>query len=82
MNAWILKAKASNIKFIENFADTLEERWQGIFAYYDHRISTGSLEGVNNKIKTLQRQAYGFRDMDFLKLKIYSLHKTRYALVG
>ncbi|MBU1417459.1 MAG: transposase, partial [Proteobacteria bacterium] len=44
--------------------------------------STGPLEGTNNKIKTLQRQAYGFRDMEFFKLKIHALHETKYALVG
>ncbi|MBF0381704.1 MAG: transposase [Magnetococcales bacterium] len=34
----------------------------GILAYYDFKISTGSLEAANNKIKTLQRMAFGFRD--------------------
>nr|VFJ95713.1 MAG: hypothetical protein BECKLFY1418A_GA0070994_105221 [Candidatus Kentron sp. LFY] len=33
-------------------------------------------------VKTLQKMAYGFRDMDFLKLKIKGLHETKYALVG
>ncbi|MBI4965740.1 MAG: transposase, partial [Desulfomonile tiedjei] len=45
-------------------------------------ISTGPLEATNNKIKTLQRQAYGFRDREFFVLKIYALHLTKYALVG
>jgi len=54
----------------------------GILAYFDHRISTGPLEGTNNKIKTMKRQAYGYRDMEFFKLKIPGLHETRYALVG
>jgi transposase len=40
------------------------------------------LEGTNNKIKTMKRQAYGFRDIEFLKLKIMGIHATRYALVG
>ncbi|HZL24935.1 MAG TPA: transposase, partial [Acidobacteriaceae bacterium] len=44
--------------------------------------TTGPLEGTNNKIKTMQRQAYGFRDPDFFKLKIFALHETTYALVG
>ncbi|MCP4371047.1 MAG: ISL3 family transposase [Deltaproteobacteria bacterium] len=82
MNTWILKAKASDIRFLGHFADTLEKHWEGILAYYNHNISTAPLEGTNNKIKTLQRQAYGFRDMEFFKLKIYALHRTRYALVG
>jgi transposase len=54
----------------------------GILAYYDHRISTGPLEGTNNKIKTMQRQAYGFRDQEFFKLKILALHEAKYALIG
>jgi len=55
---------------------------EGILAYYDFSISTGPLEGINNKIKTMKRQAYGFRDQEFFKLKIMGLHMTRYALIG
>ena len=54
----------------------------GILAYYDCRISTGPLEGTNNKIKTMQRQAYGFRDQEFFILKIYAIHESKYALGG
>ncbi len=54
----------------------------GILAYYDCRISTGPLEGRTDKIMTMQRQAYGFRDQEFFKLKIYALHEAKYALVG
>jgi transposase len=46
-------------------------------AYYDYRISTGPLEGTNNKIRTMQRQAYGYRDQEFFKLKILALHQAR-----
>ncbi len=67
---------------LDKFADTLDRHRTGILAYYDYPISTGPLEGTNNKIKTLQKQAYGFRDMEFFKLKIYALHETKYALVG
>jgi transposase len=45
-------------------------------------MATDPLEGTNNKIKTMPRQAYGFRDQDFGKLKISALQETRYALVG
>jgi transposase len=53
-----------------------------ILAWYDFPISTGPLEGTNNKIKTLQRQAFGFREKTFFKLKILALHETKYALTG
>jgi transposase len=64
------------------FSKTLETNRDGILAYFDFPISTGPLEGTNNKIKTLQKQAYGFRDMEFFKLKILALHETKYALTG
>ena len=35
-----------------------------------------------NKIKTMKRQAYGFRDQEFFKLRILAIHETKYALVG
>ncbi|MDR1494153.1 MAG: transposase, partial [Planctomycetaceae bacterium] len=45
-------------------------------------ISTGPLEGLNNKIKTMKRQTYGFRDLEFFKLKILAIHNARYELAG
>ena len=50
--------------------------------YYEYRISTGPLEGTNNKIQLMKRQAYGFRDQAFFKLKILGIHETKHALVG
>ena len=82
LNDWIKRAQSSEIQMLVDFADTLENHKEGILAYYQYPISTGPLEGTNNKIKTLQRQAYGFRDREFFKLKIYGLHLTKYALVG
>lgn len=63
-------------------ADTLSLHRTGLLAYYDVPITTGPLERTNNKIKTLQRQAYGFRDLEFFRLRIYALHETRWAIVG
>ena len=82
LDSWIRRAKVSGVSMLVSFAATLEEHRDGILAYYDCRISTGPLEGTNNKIRTMQRQAYGFRDKEFFKLKIYALHEARYALVG
>jgi len=79
---WIARAEAAGIAFLNRFSKTLALHRRGILAYYDYPISTGPLEGTNNKIKTMKRQAYGFRDLEFFKLKILALHETRYALVG
>jgi transposase len=82
LDDWLRRAEASCIKVLQQFAGTLAMHRTGILAYYDCRISTGPLEGTNNKIRTMQRQAYGFRDKQFFKLKIYALHESKYALVG
>jgi len=79
---WIARAEASGITVLKKFARILRLREFGLLAWYDHPISTGPLEGTNNKIKTLQRRAYGFRDQQYFTLRIYALHDTKYALVG
>jgi transposase len=79
---WVYRAGSSGVSMLRKFAKTLAVHWKGILAFYDYPISTGPLEGTNNKIKTMKRQAYGFRDQDFFKLKIMTVHLTRYALIG
>lgn len=79
---WIARAETSGIRMLNRFARTLAIHRERILAWYDYPISTGPLEGTNNKIKTLKRQAYGFRDYEFFKLKILAIHEARYALVG
>jgi transposase len=79
---WIVYAESSGVRMLKEFSRTLRFHAQGILAWYDYPISTGPLEGTNNKIKTMKRQAYGFRDPEFLRLKILGIHQTTYALVG
>jgi len=82
LNDWIARADSSGVKILKKFARTLAIYRNGLLAFYDVPITTGPLEGTNTKIRVLQRQAYGFRDPEFFKLKIFSLHETKYALVG
>lgn len=82
LSFWIAKAESTKIPMLRKFAQTLRFHEFGLLSFYDYPISTGPLEGTNNKIKTLQKQAYGFRDLMFFKLKIYALHETKYALIG
>lgn len=79
---WIHRAEASGVRMLQQMARTIKTRRMGLLAYYDYPISTGPLEGTNNKIKTMKRQAYGFRDQEFFKLKILAIHEAKYALVG
>ena len=82
LDGWIRRAEASGIKVLQQMARTLTAHRSGLLAYYDVMITSGPLEGTNNKIKTMKRQAYGFRDEEFFKLKILAIHETRYELVG
>ncbi len=82
LDGWIRRAEASGIKVLQQMAKTLAAHRSGLLAYYDVRITSGPMEGTNNKIKTMKRQAYGFRDVEFFKLKILAIHESKYALVG
>jgi transposase len=56
----------------EDFTELIERHWDGIAAYShpDNKVSLGFVEGLNNKIRVLQRRAYGLKDEEYLKLKI------------
>jgi transposase len=82
LDEWIDMARLSGIGMLERFANTLQAHRQGLLNYYDYPISTGPLEGTNNKIQLMKRQAYGYRNHEFLKLKILGIHESKYALVG
>lgn len=82
LDDWIRRAESSGIPMLVRFAHTLAAHRSGILNYYRYPLSTGPLEGTNTKIRVLQRKAYGFRDTEFFKLKIYGLHETRYELIG
>ena len=46
------------------------------------KMTNGRMEGINRKIQTLLRQVYGFREDDFLRLKLYAPHELKHKLVG
>ena len=82
LDDWIGRAEASGVRMLVKFAHTLRLHRKSLLAWYDCPIGTSPLEGVNNKIKTMQRQAYGYRDQEFFRLKIFAIHRATYALVG
>lgn len=79
LHNWIKKALNSGIRHMKKLADTIEMHIDGILAYYDYKISSGKVEGINNKIKTIKRQAFGFRDDVYFKLRILAMHDDIYA---
>ena len=82
LNSWISRALSSSIEPLMRIGKTLSAYAFGILNWYDHPISSGRMEGTNNKIKVMKRMAYGYRDMEFFKLKILAIHEAKYALTG
>jgi transposase len=82
LDAWTEQAYHAKIPKLTTLANTLKAHKWGILAWYDYHISTGKLEGINNKIKTMKRQAYGYRDQKFFELKILAMHVKNYAFPG
>jgi transposase len=69
---WKAALKWQRLKPYEEFAELIERHWNGIALYCrsENRFALGFVEGLNNKIRVLQRRAYGLRDENYLRLKI------------
>lgn len=60
----------SGIRKLETAVRTLFRHGMDILNYFKHPITNGKTEGINNKIKTMKRQACGFRDVEYFKLRL------------
>ena len=69
---WRASLKWQRLKPYEDFAKMIESHWDGIAAYInsEEKVSLGFVEGLNNKIRVIQRRAYGLRDQEYLRLKV------------
>ncbi len=69
---WRASLKWQRLTPYEQFAKMIERHWDGIAAYCkpENKVALGFVEGLNNKIRVLQRRAYGLRDEEYLRLKI------------
>lgn len=74
LGEWCARAEVSKIPELKSMARTIRSHWSGILAYWrcDNLTSAG-MEGFNNKIRWLIRQAYGYRDDQYFVLKIFDL---------
>lgn len=69
---WKASLKWQRLKPYEAFAAMIERHWEGIVTHIeaDSKVSLGFVEGLNNKIRVIQRRAYGLRDEEYLRLKV------------
>ena len=71
---WARAAEATEIHELQAMAKTIRTKLSGIITRWTFKgLSNAFMEGFNNKIRWLIRQAYGFHDIDYLKLKIFQL---------
>ena len=82
LTQWCEQARATGVRQWQQMAKTLQVHRRGILNWWKYPINNGRMEGINNKIKTLNRQAYGYLDEDFFILKLLGLHESRYKLTG
>jgi transposase len=69
---WRASLKWQRLKPYEKFAEMIDRHWDGIAAYCkpQNKVALGFVEGLNNKIRVIQRRAYGLRDEEYLRHKI------------
>jgi transposase len=69
---WKTGLQWQRLKPYEKFAEMIERHWDGIAAFckVENKVSLGFVEGVNNKIRVIQRRAYGLKDEEYLRLKV------------
>jgi transposase len=69
---WCASLKWQRLKPFEEFARMIERHWNGIAAFcqWENKVSLGFVEGLNNKIRVIQRRAYGLRDEEYIRLKV------------
>jgi transposase len=69
---WCASLKWQRLKPFEEFSKMIERHWDGIAAFcqWENKVSLGFVEGLNNKIRVIQRRAYGLRDEEYIRLKV------------
>jgi transposase len=69
---WKDALKWQRLRPFEKFTRMIESHWHGIALYCrpENKIALGFVEGLNNKIRVIQRRAYGLQDQEYLRLKV------------
>lgn len=69
---WRDALKWQRLRPFEKFARMVEAHWTGIALYCrpENKVALGFVEGLNNKIRVIQRRAYGLHDDEYLRLKV------------
>ncbi|MBT9437731.1 MAG: ISL3 family transposase [Desulfobacterales bacterium] len=72
LTAWIYRARLTGNKFLLKFVSTLQNWWNEILKYFIERITNGFVEGLNNSIRNIIRSAFGYRNFENFKLRVFA----------
>lgn len=67
---WVARVEASSFRALQSFVKTLQNWWQQILNYFVGRHTNGFAEGVNLKIKMLNRRGYGYHNFNSFRLHV------------
>ena len=70
LQIWKENIKKSGIEEFRKLLKAFEHYLYGVENYFKHHVTNGASEGYNNKINIIKRRSYGFRDIEYFKLKI------------
>jgi len=70
LGRWEGRARESGIPEFQKILQTIKRRREGIMNFFEYQVANGMAEGFNNVVGTIRKQAYGFHDRDYLRLKV------------
>lgn len=70
LTAWVQEVEQSGVAGLAKFVTTLRNWWEVILNYFADRLSSGVVEGLNNKLKVIKRLAYGYRNFEHFRLRV------------
>src|SRR5690606_30261523 len=71
--------KETHNKHFRWFRNLIDKQFEGIISHATYKITTGKVEGINNKIKTIRRQGYGYPDDEYFFLKLFDASRKDYV---
>lgn len=67
---------------LHKMAKTILQHWDGILGFWHFgNLTNAAMEGFNNKVRTMLRQAYGYRDLEYMRLKIFNLPENNIKII-
>jgi transposase len=70
LQSWVAKVEQSGVKRLTKFVTTLRKWWEVILNYFPNHLSSGFVEGMNNKIKLIKRLGFGYRNFTHFRLRL------------